>query len=88
MYALTLDPESGRVLSATYPKYAIPGLPMVDALPEGNIGDWLYVNGEYVYDPLPEEEPEPTLEERVDELTQQNEVLLQCLLEMSEIVYA
>lgn len=33
-------------------------------------------------------EPEPTQEERIKALEDQNETLLQCILEMSEIVYA
>ena len=33
-------------------------------------------------------EPKPTTEERVAQLEAQNEALLECLLEMSEIVYA
>lgn len=59
MYALNLA-EDGRVLSATYPKYAPADAATVDALPEGDISDYLYVDGQYVYDPLPEpEQPEP-----------------------------
>ena len=33
-------------------------------------------------------EPKPTQEERIKTLENQNETLLQCILEMSEIVYA
>ena len=33
-------------------------------------------------------EPEPTPEERLDELEAQNQMLTQCLMEMSQIVYA
>lgn len=33
-------------------------------------------------------EPQPTQEERIKALEEQNETLLQCILEMSEIVYA
>ena len=33
-------------------------------------------------------EPKPTQEERIKKLENQNETLLQCILEMSEIVYA
>lgn len=59
MYALNLA-EDGRILSATYPKYAPADAVIVEALPEGDISDYLYVDGQYVYDPLPEpEQPEP-----------------------------
>lgn len=37
---------------------------------------------------MPVPEPEPTTEERIAELEQQNAVLMECLLEMSEVVYA
>lgn len=33
-------------------------------------------------------EPEPTPEERLAELEAQNQILTQCLMEMSQIVYA
>lgn len=67
------------------------GLPTVDTLPDGNLVDYRYVNGAYVYDPKPKSEepdPQPTQEERIKALEDQNETLLQCILEMSEIVYA
>lgn len=56
-YALNLA-EDNRILSATYEEYAKEGMPIVEALPEGNITDYLYVDGEYVYEPLPEPEVE------------------------------
>lgn len=62
MYALNVDKNTGRVLSATYEKYVAPESPIVDLLPDGNIYDYLYVDGHYVFDPLPEPEmpkPEP-----------------------------
>lgn len=67
IYALNLDSETNRILSATYDEYGAEGQPRVEALPTGeteqekNINNWLYKDGEYVYDPLPEPEPiEPT----------------------------
>lgn len=43
----------------------------------------------YVEPEVPEPgEPKPTQEERIKALENQNETLLQCILEMSEIVYA
>ena len=67
------------------------GMPIVDTLPAGNIADYLYINGEYIYDPLPiPEEPESGVsqEERIAALEEENAMLLNCLLELSEIVYA
>ena len=67
-YALNLD-EDSRILSATYEAYAAPSMPLVEALPDGDITDYKYINNEYVYDPLPKPEPElqePTTDELLD----------------------
>ena len=67
-YALNLD-EDGRIWSATYETYAAPSMPLVEALPDGDITDYKYINNEYVYDPLPKPEPElqePTTDELLD----------------------
>jgi hypothetical protein len=88
-YALNLA-EDGRILSVTYPQYAAASNPIVDSLPEGDHNDYRYVNGEYVHDPLPKEDAEhiPTTEERIAALEAENAMLMECILEMSEIVYA
>lgn len=71
MYAINLAAD-GRVLSASYriPGIDYPGMITVDSLPEGDISDYRYVDGEYAYDPLPRRSPEesPTLEDRVEML--------------------
>ena len=69
MYALNLA-DDGRILSATYPKYVPDDAVIMDTLPEGDIFDYRYVDGEYIYDPLPKPEPaEPEAELSVwDEL--------------------
>lgn len=57
MYALNLS-EDNRIISACIVLPATPAdLPRVDTLPEGNISDYLYIGGEYVYNPLPRPEP-------------------------------
>lgn len=57
-YALNLA-EDGRILSATFEKYAPADAVLVDTLPDGDLSDYRYVDGAYVYDPLPEPaEPE------------------------------
>lgn len=66
MYALNLA-EDGRILSVTYEQFAAPGQPVVDALPGGNVSDWKFVGGQYVYDPLPVP-PEPTPEPSADDI--------------------
>lgn len=52
MYALNLA-KDGRILSATYPQYAPEDAVTVDVLPEGDVSDYRYVDGKFVYDPLP-----------------------------------
>lgn len=34
---------------------------LVEAYPDGNVTDYLYMNGEYIYDPIPKEDPEALL---------------------------
>ena len=70
MYALNLDTDN-RILSATFEEYATDDMPKVETLPEGDITDYLYVDGKYIYGPLPEPEPtptEPTADEVLDVL--------------------
>ena len=99
IYALNLAGD-GRILSACIvlgwregedvPK-TYNGMPVVEMLPDGDIAEYRYVNDTYVHDPKPkpeEPDPQPTQEERIKTLEDQNETLLQCILEMSEIVYA
>ena len=54
-YALNLR-EDGRILSATFEKYATENMPVVDSLPEGDIYEYIYQNGKYIHEPLPEPE--------------------------------
>ncbi len=56
MYVLNLS-EDGRVLCAYESAFAVAGSVIVDALPEGNIYEYRYENGEFIHDPLPEPEP-------------------------------
>lgn len=51
-YALNLAAD-GRILSATYEQYAPEGAVLVVELPEGNIADYIYQDGVYIYAPLP-----------------------------------
>lgn len=69
-YALNLS-EDNRILSAwkVLPNGNYEGMPIVETLPEGDVSDYLYIDGEYVYDPLPEPEPpeaEPTVWDELD----------------------
>lgn len=58
MIALNLNNEN-RILSAckVLPNGSYEGMPIVESLPEGNICDYEYINNEFVYNPLPKEEP-------------------------------
>ena len=97
MYALNLA-NNGRVLSATYPQYAPDGAIIVEILPGGDISDYIYRDGAFLYEPLPRPEPadpETTAEERIAALEAKNEALStsnqfleDCIIEMAGIVYA
>lgn len=58
MYSLNLDADN-RILSACVCLEGSEYKNVVDTLPDGSISDYKYINGEYVYDPLPEPEPQP-----------------------------
>lgn len=70
MYALNLAPD-WRILSATDGRYGVPGQPVVESLPSGDISNYKYLDGKYIYDPLPAPEPpfpEPSTDEILDVL--------------------
>ena len=70
MYSLNLA-DDNRILSACVCLDGFEYTSIVDVLPEGDISDYRYVDGEYVYDPLPKPEPiepEPTADEIIDAL--------------------
>ena len=91
MYALNLG-EDGRILSVTRPKYAPSYAPRVETLPEGNTCDYLYRDGEFIFDPLPEEKPPidetELLKAQVKALSERNDFMEDCIAEMAELVYA
>lgn len=61
-YSLNLDTD-GRILSVGECIEGIEYNVVVEAFPDGNVGDYKYINGEYVHDPLPKPAAEPTAEE-------------------------
>ena len=71
IYALNLA-DDGRVLSVTYDRFALANQPRVETLPDGDVTEYRYVDGEFVHDPPPApEQPddsEPTHEERITAL--------------------
>ena len=56
--ALSLNNEN-RILSAwkVLPNGNYDGMPIVDTLPDGNLPDYQYIDNEFIYNPLPKEEP-------------------------------
>lgn len=64
MYALNID-KNNRVLSVTFPKYAPTDAIVVESIPDGNVYEYLYVDGEFIHDPIPAQEVvvEPTADE-------------------------
>lgn len=71
-HALNLA-EDNRVLSACR-VLAIgnyDGMPQVESLPDGNIGDYRYENEEFIYDPLPQPEPSAPEPSQIDMLEAQ-----------------
>ena len=61
--------DDGRILSATYERFAPAGAPIVEALPEGDITEYRFVDGGYVHEPLPpapQPPKEPTDIERLE----------------------
>lgn len=70
MYALNLDTD-GRILSACKCLDGFEYINVVETLPDGDVTDYKYIDGVYVYEPLPEPEPaptEPTADEVLDVL--------------------
>ena len=78
-YALNLA-EDGRVLSASFvSEYTPVDSVFVDELPGEDVTDYLYADGQYIQDPLPEPEQaevQPTDTERIAELEAAMEMLL------------
>ena len=82
-YALKLA-EDGRILSATFVKHASADAVLVESLPDGNIADYLYQDGEYVYDPLPISAvaEEPTQLDRIEAQVTYTAMMTDTLLEV------
>ncbi len=77
-YALHLR-EDNRILSATYEGYGAENDVIVDSLPDGDVADFKYVDGGYIYDPVPKEPDagtKPTLEDRVADMEEAFDMIL------------
>ena len=84
MFALNLDTDD-RILSACVVLPSTPDtMPRVNNLPDGDINDYLFVNGEYVYEPIPTPEPpepEPTDYDRLEAQVTYTAMMTDTLLE-------
>ena len=83
-YALNLAGD-GRILSATYAKYAHRDAVLAENIPQGNLSDYRYQDGEFVYDPLPEPKPvteEPSQLDRVEAQATYTAMMTDTLLEV------
>lgn len=58
MYSLNLDADN-RILSVCVCLEGFEYTNIVETLPEGDISDYKYIDGKYVYDPLPKPESQP-----------------------------
>lgn len=67
LYALNLA-DDGRVLSVTLDKYGAEGQPRVTEFPQDDVSQYRFIDGEFVYDPLPDP-PEPEPEPQEDYVT-------------------
>lgn len=74
-YAVIKLDNENRIIDSRLYDDAGDGEFEVDSLPNGDIGDYLYVNGEYVYSPL-----NPITEEQLNQLKEQKIALSKSML--------
>lgn len=69
MYSLNLA-EDNRILSVRVCLAGQTYNNIIDTLPDGDITDYKYINGEFIYDPLPKpiQPQEPTTEDIINTL--------------------
>lgn len=65
-FAIYLE-DDGRILSSTFECYATPDAVLVNYIPAGNLRHYRFVDGDYIYDPLPKPE-QPVAEPTADEI--------------------
>ena len=63
--------EDGRVLSVTYPEYAPDDALLVDEIPDGDVSDYIYKDGDFVHDPLPKPSLHKELPTQLDRIEAQ-----------------
>lgn len=82
-YALNLAAD-GRVLSVTFEKYAPTDAVIVEVLPEGDISQYRFVDGEFIHDPQPIEDAAkvPTQLDRIEAQVTYTAMMTDTLLEV------
>lgn len=82
MYVLNLG-QDGRVLSAAIQETAPCGAIVTAELPEGDIAQYRYLEGVFVYDPLPQQDQQiPTQLDRIEAQLVYTAMMTDTLLEV------
>lgn len=89
MIALNLS-QDNRILSAckVLPAGIYTGMPIVDNIPDGNVYDYQYIDGEFIYNPLPvieEDIQQPTQLDTIEAQVVYTAMMTGTLLEGGEI---
>lgn len=76
--------QNGRVLSAALQETVPYGTVVAEKLPEGDITQYRYVDGEFIYDPVPvvEVEEQPTQLDRIEAQVTYTAMMTDTLLEV------
>lgn len=87
-YDIVIDvgPDN-RITGVLYPKFADHGDTVVDKLPDGDPLDYKYVDGQFVYDPLPKPpapEPELPISEQLESLRNEDHLLKEQVKSVSD----
>lgn len=75
-YALCVDSETNAVRYATYEKYAWDGCVIVDHLPDGDISDYDFIDGDYVLNEERKAEREAAEEETENAMSMEEELAI------------
>ena len=80
-YALNLASD-GRVLSVTEEQYAPENAMLVDSFPDGDVAAYRYINGEFIYEPLPLPVEKPSQMDMIEAQVTYTAMMTDTLLEV------
>ena len=80
MYGIVLKDDS-RIGAVYMPDFIPEDAIRVESLPEGDMHDYVYVDGEYIHDPLPKPEHQPTEAEKLEAQVLYTAMMTDTLLE-------